>query len=133
MVSDWSCHFHFGNRRPNVLLTLPSSGVVGSHMPYHPYRLVGFPIIRIVHRTFCPSRPRERIILRNFYLWLLVLDLAPAQQRTIYDRFPPHAHLGYILPRSLLVRIFPTTRQHQRLGMQNHLPSAARHQDWQDE
>jgi hypothetical protein len=133
MVSDWSGDFHSCNRRPNLLPTLSSSGVVKSHVPYHPRRRMGSPLTPIVHRKLCPRRWRERTILWHYYLWLLVLDLAPVQNRTIHDRLPLYDRLGYILLHSLLAHFFPTTRQHQRLRKPNHLPPKARYQYWQDE
>ena len=65
MVPDWSSDFHFCNRRPNLLLTLFFLEVVGSHLPYHPHRLMGFPLIRLVHRKFCHRQTRERTTLWN--------------------------------------------------------------------
>ena len=112
MVLDWSSDFYFSNRLPYLLPALSSTEVGGSHVPYRPYRFMGSPLTRIMHRTFCLCRTRKRAILWNHYFWLLVLDLAQVPNRTIYHGLPLHGHLGYILLHPLRAHIFPTTRQY---------------------
>ena len=133
MVSDWSSDFHSCNRCPYLLPTFSVSKVVESHLPYRPHHLMGLPLIRLVHRKFCHRQTRERTSLCNHSQRLLVLDLATVPDGTIYLRLLLHAPRHCFLPHPLLARLFPTPRQHQRLGIQNVPSSTARCQDWQNE
>jgi len=117
VVSDRSSDFHFCNRRPNLLPTLSFSGVVGPYLPYHPRRLMGFSLLRHVHRKLYHPQTRERTILWNQSWRLLVLALFPVRNGKIYLRLPLHARRRSILPHPLLPCLFATPRPRQRLGI----------------